>query len=170
MQKYSQFGFGKQRWWLLRGWKQDSWCWGRFITVSFAVNQSVHPMVGMDSVCFPLSRTELHLKGRHSQPQLWAVHLLDLRWFLWSQLKRTCLQDWRGRWKMLEVIIVGFSHGVIATVFSVSWGDNQLGGAGYWSVIVSCRACKDPRIFRESLSDNEGADLLRFSCRSRFFL
>lgn len=65
MHKYSQFGFGKQRWWFLSGRKQGSWCRRRFIAVSFAINQPVDSVAGMNSIGFPLGRVELHLKGRH---------------------------------------------------------------------------------------------------------
>lgn len=80
------------------------------MTASFAINQSIYSMARMDAVSFPLSRTELHLKSCHAKSQVWAVHLLDLRWFLRSQLKGICLQQWRGRWKVLEMVIVGFTH------------------------------------------------------------
>lgn len=67
MQKYSQFGFGKEWWWLLSGRKQGSWCRRRFIAISFAVNQPVDSVAGMDSVGLPLCRVELHLKSCHAK-------------------------------------------------------------------------------------------------------
>lgn len=54
----------------------------------------------------------------------------------------------------------GWGQNPVISYSSRTCGDHQLGSAGYWAVVISCRAGKDPCIFRESLSDDEGTDLL----------